>query len=61
MLRYEEKKAQETAGKAQGVHEVVLMVDNEPVAVGSGSSKKEAEQEAARVALERGEWHEKPL
>ena len=37
------------------------MVDNQPVAEGSGSSKKEAEQEAARVALERGEWHEKPL
>jgi dsRNA-specific ribonuclease len=37
------------------------MIDNQPVAEGSGLSKKEAEQEAARVALERGEWREKPL
>ena len=61
VVHYEEKNAQGTAGQAQGVHEVVLMVDNQPVAEGAGSSKKEAEQEAARVALERGEWREKPL
>ena len=55
------KKRKKPLGQAQGVHEVVLMVDNQQVAEGAGSSKKEAEQEAARVALERGEWHEKPL
>jgi ribonuclease-3 len=61
VVHYEEKKAQDTDGQAQGVHLVVLMIDNQPVAEGSGLSKKEAEQEAARVALERGEWREKPL
>ena len=60
-VRYEEKKAQDALKEEQGVHQVVLMVDNRPVAEGTGTSKKEAEQEAARVALERGEWREKPL
>ncbi len=60
-VRYEDKEAQASNERAQGVHEVVLMVDDRPVAEGAGTSKKEAEQEAARVALERGEWREKPL
>ena len=61
VVHYEDKKAQMPDKRVQGVHEVVLMVDNQPVAEGAGSSKKEAEQEAARIALERGEWREKPL
>lgn len=61
VVHYEEKNAQDTVGKVQGVHEVVLMVDDRPVAEGAGTSKKEAEQDAARVALQRGEWREKPL
>ena len=61
VVHYEEKNAQDTVGQAQGVHEVVLMVDDRPVAEGAGTSKKEAEQDAARVALQRGEWREKPL
>ena len=61
VVRYEDKKVQMPDKRVQGVHEVVLMVDERPVAEGAGTSKKEAEQEAARVALERGEWREKPL
>jgi len=61
VVRYEEKIVQGTHRQVQGVHEVVLVVDDRPVSEGSGSSKKEAEQAAARVALERGEWREKPL
>ncbi len=61
MVRYEDKKARASEEQVQGVHEVVLMVDDRPVAEGAGTSKKAAEQEAARVALERGEWREKPL
>ena len=61
VVRYEDKIVQGTHKQVQGVHEVVLVVDDRPVSEGSGSSKKEAEQEAARVALERGEWREKPL
>ena len=61
VVHYVEKNAQDTVGKVQGVHEVVLMVDDRPVAEGAGTSKKEAEQDAARVALQRGEWREKPL
>ena len=61
VVRYEEKTVQGTNNQAQGVHEVVLVVDDRPVSEGSGPSKKEAEQAAARVALERGEWREKPL
>lgn len=61
MVRYEDKKARAVEERAQGVHEVVLMVDDRPVAEGAGTSKKAAEQEAARVALERGEWREKSL
>lgn len=60
-VRYDEKMVRDDQGREQGIHEVVLMVDDRPVAEGSGSSKKEAEQHAARVALERGEWREKPL
>lgn len=60
-VRYEDKKAQDALIKEQGVIRVVLMVDDRPIAEGAGTSKKEAEQEAARVALERGEWREKPL
>jgi ribonuclease-3 len=33
--------------------EVAVIVDAEPLAIGSGPSKKEAEQEAARLALEK--------
>ncbi len=36
--------------------EAVLLVDGHRAAKGSGSSKKKAEQEAARIALEQGEW-----
>lgn len=61
VVRYEEKTVQGTNNQVQGVHEVVLVVDDRPVSEGSGPSKKEAEQAAARVALERGEWREKPL
>ena len=60
-VRYEDKTAQEPDKQVQGTHNVVLMVDDRPVAEGAGASKKEAEQEAARIALERGEWREKPL
>ena len=61
VVRYEDKTAQASQDRVQGVHEVVLIVDDRPVAEGAGTSKKEAEQEAARLALERGEWREKPL
>jgi len=60
-VRYEDKKARESHEQVQGVHEVVLLVDDRLIAEGAGTSKKAAEQEAARVALERGEWREKPL
>ena len=60
-VRYEDKLVQEPNERVHGVHKVVLMVDERPVAEGAGASKKEAEQEAARLALERGEWREKPL
>ena len=60
-IRYEDESEQAPHKGVQGVHKVVLMVDDRPVAEGTGTSKKEAEQEAARVALERGEWREKPL
>ena len=60
-IRYEDKSEQGPNNGVQSAHKVVLMVDDRPVAEGVGTSKKEAEQEAARVALERGEWREKPL
>tara|TARA_B100001057_G_scaffold461006_1_gene512606 strand:- start:954 stop:1700 length:747 start_codon:yes stop_codon:yes gene_type:complete len=60
-VHYEEKKAKDGLVTTQGVHEVVLVVDDCPIAEGIGFSKKEAEQHAARIALERGEWREKPM
>lgn len=41
--------------------EVTLSIDGREIASGSGRSKKVAEQAAARVALERGEWRENAL
>ena len=48
---------------AAGPHrfKVVLNIDGRSVAQGEGRSKKAAEQDAAREALERGEWRENAL
>ncbi|HBL38193.1 MAG TPA: hypothetical protein DDZ19_03730, partial [Flavobacteriales bacterium] len=42
--------------EGDAVFEAVLHVDGLVMAKGSGTSKKKAEQDAARIALEHGEW-----
>lgn len=60
-VQYEDVQGSDSERGVDDRFEVKLMIDGKEIANGSGRSKKAAEQVAARVALERGEWRENAL